>query len=804
MKPIRLTVLLTHPVQYYAPWFQHIADHAPALQLTVLYGTSPTPLQQGAGFGRPVQWDVPLRSGYESIVVRGPTEDDSVRSDDFWGVDSNEVGAALIGTRPDVVLIPGWHSALYIRVLAACRQHDIPVLYRGDTNLGTRPRGIRRMFWRTRSRILLRSFHGYLSVGRRAKEFLLTCGATPWRIFDAPHAIDNEFFATRAAPFQSGAARAEVRDRFGLPRDAFVLIFVGKCKTAKRPLDLIRAAATLGAGVAVLLVGDGPLAEECSREAARLGVSLVRTGFLNQTELPTAYAAANCLVLPSDSNETWGLVVNEALATGLPSVVSDHVGCALDLVDESTGEVYRAGDVAGLAAAIDRVRSKVTAGHDYVAACRQRADQYSFAAATSGVVRACASIRDGETPKPRLLAWCGHMVAPGGMERITFEGLHAIRRGGGFVHCILNDWENQRILTMAEAAGATSSTVRTRQPLRRRMGTIRAFNRTVWEMLLASADLLRWRRRLKATHVFLPDYAAVIRTCAALAWLRLRGVPIVLRLGNAPEAGRFYRLIWRWLVRPLVDGFICNSRFTASVAIDYGIPADKVRIIRNTVPSRPRRSRVAPERADIIYVGQIIPEKGVDVLLDAIALAVADMPWVTANIVGRLDGWVSPRYVGYIEALQRRAEAPDLKNRVQFLGWREDVLELMAAARLHCCPSLPEQREGFGIVVVEAKSAGIPSVVFATGALPELVEHRVDGWVCHEFTAPALAGGLRHFLSDPERLEAAGIAARRSLPSNDTARFAAEWCAVFGASDPLIHGSSGQRSRRDSNCGISR
>src|SRR5439155_11681499 len=135
---------------------------------------------------------------------------------------------------------------------------------------------------------------------------------------------------------------------------------------------------------------------------------------------------------------------------------------------------------------------------------------------------------------------------------------------------------------------------------------------------------------------------------------------------------------------------------------------------------------------------------------EAVALLANDFPLITLSIVGTTDGWESPTYLGYREALRRRADSPELAGRVTFLGWREDIPELMAASRLHCCPSLPELREGFGLVVVEAKAAGIPSVVFASGGLPELIQHRVDGWVCREFTAAALADGLRYFLSNDD------------------------------------------------------
>ena len=68
--PVRLTAVLTHPIQYYAPWFRHIHAHAPQIALTVVYATRPTPAQQGVGFDRPFEWDVPLTDGYRSVTVR--------------------------------------------------------------------------------------------------------------------------------------------------------------------------------------------------------------------------------------------------------------------------------------------------------------------------------------------------------------------------------------------------------------------------------------------------------------------------------------------------------------------------------------------------------------------------------------------------------------------------------------------------------------------------------------------------------------------------------------------------------------
>jgi glycosyltransferase involved in cell wall biosynthesis len=108
--------------------------------------------------------------------------------------------------------------------------------------------------------------------------------------------------------------------------------------------------------VHLLLVGSGPLEEACRALAAQQRLPVSFAGFLNQSEMPTAYAVADALVLPSDHGETWGLVVNEAMACGLPAIGSDQVGGAEDLVLEGrTGLVSPVGQPAALAAAMGRM-----------------------------------------------------------------------------------------------------------------------------------------------------------------------------------------------------------------------------------------------------------------------------------------------------------------------------------------------------------------------------------------------------------------------------------------------------------------
>jgi glycosyltransferase involved in cell wall biosynthesis len=165
------------------------------------------------------------------------------------------------------------------------------------------------------------------------------------RVIFAPNSVDNERFAGRPH-----IGRSDLLARWGLKDNAPVIMFCGKLIPRKRPMDLIEALRILSHEYVVLFVGDGVLAQRV-RAAIEPGQGAV-TGFINQAELPSYYHAADILVLPSEV-ETWGLVINEGMAAGTLPVVSDRVGAAPDLVD-GIGQVYPCGDIASLAAALDR------------------------------------------------------------------------------------------------------------------------------------------------------------------------------------------------------------------------------------------------------------------------------------------------------------------------------------------------------------------------------------------------------------------------------------------------------------------
>lgn len=382
---------MTHPIQYYSPWFRYITTSCPDIDLTVVYATVPTPEQQGVGFGVGFEWDTSPLEGYRFVQVRAPRAGDYLHSDRFFGLDVPEMSRAVEDSKPHAVLVPGWYSVTLARVLATCQMRRVPTIYRGDSHLGSSGRN-RSTGWALKTRALLRFFEAYLTVGTLNREYLRHFRVPDRRIFFAPHCVDNEVFASGAAVVSPAEGRDSFRQSMGIPPGDFVILFVGKLDLQKRGSDLIAAAARLGPGVTTIIAGAGEEEARCRADAARLGTNVVFAGFVNQSALGDYYRAADVLVLPS-SSETWGLVVNESLAAGTPCVVSDGVGCGPDLIRPGvTGHIFSVGDVAACAHAISCIRDAISMGHDFTMDCQRAVEPYSFPVATAGLTQAIRSV----------------------------------------------------------------------------------------------------------------------------------------------------------------------------------------------------------------------------------------------------------------------------------------------------------------------------------------------------------------------------------------------------------------------------
>ncbi len=370
----RLGIFATHPIQYQVPWFRAI-QRSGAVELTVYYRTLPTAEKQGEGFGIPFEWDVPLLDGYRWEVIRR----------NVTATANVSIVAAVRAC--DVVIVTGWqHSFLRYAAIAA-RLTGRPVLVRGESN-ALRHRSFAIRFCHAS---FLRLFSGYLAIGEANDSFYQSYGIPETRRAWCRYFVDNDRFLAEANRLRD--QRAALRQKWNVGQDAFCFLFAGKLIEKKHPFDVIealRCAVSKQLPVHLLIAGDGLLRSTLETVAAAHALPVTFTGFLNQTEIATAYAAADALVLPSDYGETWGLVVNEAFLFGRPAIVSDRVGCGPDLVlSGETGLVVPFADVAALAGAMEQMVNAPAEARRWGCHGRDRVRQrYSIEAAVAGTLSA--------------------------------------------------------------------------------------------------------------------------------------------------------------------------------------------------------------------------------------------------------------------------------------------------------------------------------------------------------------------------------------------------------------------------------
>jgi glycosyltransferase involved in cell wall biosynthesis len=377
---VRIAAIASHPVQYQAPWYRALAQLA---DLRVFFAHRATAAEQGrAGFDVPFEWDVPLVEGYEHEWLTNVSSRPGVST--FRGCDTPDIADRLGAGGFDAVVVNGWQLLTYWQAIRAARALGVPVLVRGDSQLNAERAGLR-----AAKRVvyphLLKVFDGFLTVGIRNREYYQYYGVPDDRLWPAPHAVDNVFFAESAA--RAREPRGHARAKFAIPPGTTVFLLAARLVGMKRPLDFVRAVHAAGRDVHGLIVGDGPLRGALEAEARSLGAPCTFAGFLNQREIGVGFAAADALVLPSNGRETWGLVVNEAMAAGLPALVSQAAGCAPDLVVHGeTGFIFPCGDAPALA------RLMQCAGRDALAVLGRRAaariQSYSPDAAAAGTVAA--------------------------------------------------------------------------------------------------------------------------------------------------------------------------------------------------------------------------------------------------------------------------------------------------------------------------------------------------------------------------------------------------------------------------------
>jgi len=239
---------------------------------------------------------------------------------------------------PAVVVVPGWTDSMALAALMWCGTNQVPAVCMSESTEWDSER----TSWREAvKRRIVGLCSAALVGGRPHKDYMVKLGMPPERIFSGYDAVDNDYFAEKAG--ESRKLRTEIRKEHDLPENYFLASarFVEQ-KNLPRLLEayaFYRKKSQAGKPPSIpwdlVLLGDGPLRPELCRLISdlQLGACVHLPGFKQYHELPVYYGLASAFVHAS-TMEPWGLVVNEAMASGLPLLVSNRCGCARDLVHE--------------------------------------------------------------------------------------------------------------------------------------------------------------------------------------------------------------------------------------------------------------------------------------------------------------------------------------------------------------------------------------------------------------------------------------------------------------------------------------
>ena len=348
----KLAIIITHPIQYYSPLFKLLTERN-KIRIKVFYTweqSKETVFDKK--FGKEIKWDIPLLGGYDYTFVKNLSKNPN--SGRFKGVINPTLNKEIENWKADAILVFGWNHHSHFKAMRYFKG-KILVYFRGDSTLIDEVAGYKTVL----RRIWLKFVYCYTDfafyVGKNNKDYFLKHGLKEKQLIFAPHAIDNKRFSDKSVEYKKKTDK--LRSELGILKNDTVFLFVGKFEPKKNPLLLIEAAKHFPK-FKFIFVGNGELENEMKLNA---GENILFLPFQNQTLMPIVYRLGNVFVLPSKGpRETWGLAVNEAMACGKAVLVSDKVGCTVDLVkNNENGFIFESNNIDDLIQKIKLFENKI-------------------------------------------------------------------------------------------------------------------------------------------------------------------------------------------------------------------------------------------------------------------------------------------------------------------------------------------------------------------------------------------------------------------------------------------------------------
>ena len=375
---MKLAIISTHPIQYYAPLFRQLSQE-PGIELKVYYTWSQS--REGptydTDFAKVIAWDIPLLEGYSYEFVENHAGDPGLNH--FTGIDNPGLIQAIKGWKPDAVLVIGWNYKSHLRAMRFFKGKT-PILFKGDSTLLDERPGVRKILRRIFLTWVYRHVDYALYAGKENLAYFRAHGLKDKQLEFVPHAIDNKRFGD-----DSQNAEEEVKKwktRLGIAPSDLVILFAGKLEPKKDPEFVLRMASGVPSEqIKFIIVGNGKLQYQL-RAMAQLDKRIIFLDFQNQQQMPQVYRLGDIFVLPSiGPGETWGLAINEAMACGLPVIASDRVGGGSDLIEEDkTGWIFKPGNEgeAKIISLLERLSRDKQTLKKMGEAAKQKVQSYSY------------------------------------------------------------------------------------------------------------------------------------------------------------------------------------------------------------------------------------------------------------------------------------------------------------------------------------------------------------------------------------------------------------------------------------------
>lgn len=372
----RLVIVTEIIAPYRIPVFNALAAH-PEIDLCVVFLAETDPATR--------KWEIyrnEIRFAY-NVLPSWRT-----RIADYTILLNQNVSSALQEVKPDVVLCGGYNYLASWQAQRWTKDNGVPFLLWCESTAADR-RGEYPLIESLKRRFFDKC-DGFVVPGLSAQRYVRQIAGAGREIFVAPNAVDNDLFAHNAAVARENAPR--FRSKLGLPSRYF--LYVGRLIRSKGVSDLIEAYGSMSeelrSEVGLVIAGDGPLRAELENQGRQIFPgSVYFPGFVHRDELASYYALADCFVFPTYS-DTWGLVVNEAMASGCAVICSEVAGCAADLISDN-GRIVRVKDVLQLKGAMEELAKNHVLREQMSMQSQQAITRYSPELCASGIARAVLS-----------------------------------------------------------------------------------------------------------------------------------------------------------------------------------------------------------------------------------------------------------------------------------------------------------------------------------------------------------------------------------------------------------------------------